>query len=123
MNLAFDHGKSAGAFTLIELVMALAIAAVVLAAINAVFFGALRLRASTVAVAEQTLPVERAVEIIKNDLVCIRPPSTNGYIGPMGTDATAVGMTKPLLLELYTSSAQISDDVPWGDVQKIDYWL
>ena len=41
----------------------------------------------------------------------------------MGTDATAVGMTKPLLLELYTSSARISDDVPWGDVQKIDYWL
>ncbi len=123
MNLAFEHSKNASGFTLIELVMALAIAAVVLAAINAVFFGALRLRSTTVVVAEQTLPVERAVETIKNDLVCIRPPSTNGFIGPMGTDATAVGMTKPLLLELYTSSARISDDVPWGDVQKIDYWL
>jgi prepilin-type N-terminal cleavage/methylation domain-containing protein len=123
MNLAFEHSRSGAAFTLIELVLSLAIAAVVLAAINAVFFGALRLRASTVAVAEQTLPVERAVETIKNDLASIRPPSTNGYVGPMGTDATAVGMTKPLLLELFTSSAHISDDVPWGDVQKIDYWL
>ena len=123
MNLALEHSRSAGGFTLIELVLSLAIAAVVLAAINGVFFGALRMRAATVAVAEQTLPVERAVEVIKNDLVSIRPPSTNGYIGPMGTDATAVGMTKPLLLELYTSSAHLSDDVPWGDVQKIDYWL
>ncbi len=111
------------AFTLIELVLALAIAAVVLTAINAVFFGALHLRSTTVAVAEQALPVERAVETIKNDLVCIRPPSTNGFVGPMGTDATAVGMSQPLLLELYTSSARISDDVPWGDIQKIDYWL
>jgi hypothetical protein len=41
----------------------------------------------------------------------------------MGTDATAVGMSQPLTLELYTSSARISDDVPWGDVQKIDYYL
>jgi prepilin-type N-terminal cleavage/methylation domain-containing protein len=123
MNLALEHSRSSGAFTLIELVLSLAIAAVVLAAVNAVFFGALRLRASTTAVAEQTLPVERAVETIKNDLVCIRPPSTNGYIGPMGTDATMVGTSHPLILELFTSSARISDDVPWGDVQKIDYWL
>jgi prepilin-type N-terminal cleavage/methylation domain-containing protein len=123
MNLAFEPSRHGAGFTLIELVLALAIAAVVLAAINTVFFGALRLRTSTVAVAEQSLPVDRAVETIKNDLVCIRPPSTNGYIGPMGTDATAVGMNQPLILELYTSSAQINDAVPWGDVQKIDYWL
>jgi prepilin-type N-terminal cleavage/methylation domain-containing protein len=115
--------KNRAGFTLIEVMLALAIAAIVLTAINAVFFGALRLRSTTVAVAEQALPVERAVETIKNDLVCIRPPSTNGFIGPMGTDATAVGMSQPLILELYTSSAHVSDDVPWADIQKIDYWL
>ncbi len=124
MNLAFAHTKGDGGFTLIELVLALAIAAVVLAAINAVFFGALRLRTSTVAVAEQSLPVDRAVDTIKNDLMSIRPPSTNnGLAGPMGTDATVVGMSQPLILELFSSSAPLSDDVPWGDVQKIDYWL
>lgn len=123
MNTAFQHNTGGSAFTLIEIVLALAIAAVVLTAINTVFFGALHLRTATVGVAEQSLPVERAVETIKNDLVCIRPPSTNGYIGPMGTDATAVGMSQPLLLELYTSSARISDDVPYGDVQKVDFWL
>ncbi len=41
----------------------------------------------------------------------------------MGTDATAIGMTQTPLLEIFTSSAAISDDVPWGDVQRIDYWL
>jgi prepilin-type N-terminal cleavage/methylation domain-containing protein len=125
MNLAFDSTKSAAAFTLIELVLALAISSIVLAAIGTVFFGALRLRATIVAVAEQSLPVDRAIATMKDDLASIRPPSTNGngYIGPMGTDATAVGMNQPLILELFTSSARISDDVPWGDVQKIDYWL
>jgi prepilin-type N-terminal cleavage/methylation domain-containing protein len=125
MNLAFESSKTAAAFTLIELVLALAIASVVLAAIGTLFFGAMHLRSTTTAVAEQTLPVDRAVETIKDDIAGIRPPSTNGngYIGPMGTDATAVGMNQPLILELFTSSAHISDEVPWGDVQKIDYWL
>jgi prepilin-type N-terminal cleavage/methylation domain-containing protein len=125
MNLALEQSRSAAAFTLIELLLALAIASVVLAAVGTVFFGALRLRSTTTAVAEQSLPVERAVATMKEDLAGIRPPSTNGngFIGPMGTDATAVGMNQPLILELFTSSAHVSDDVPWGDVQKIDYWL
>lgn len=124
MNPAITPLRSShGGFTLIELVLALGIAAVVLAAINAVFFSALRLRSTTMAVAQQSLPVDRAVQTIKNDLECIRPPSTNGFVGPMGTDATPVGMTQPLIVELFTSSARISDDVPWGDVQKLDFWL
>jgi type II secretion system protein J len=118
-----QSNSPAAGFTLIELVLALAIAAIVLVAINSVLFGALHLRNSTVAIAEQTLPVERAVESIKNDLVCIRPPSTNGYIGVMGTDTNAVGVSQSPILEIYTSSGRISDDLPWGDIQQVFWWL
>lgn len=113
----------ARAFTLIELVLSLAIAAVVLAAINTVFFGALHLRNATVKTTENTLPVDRALNTLKRDLIAIVPPATNGLAGVMGTDATAVGMTQPLILEFFTASGTVSDDVPWADVQKIDYWL
>lgn len=123
MKTALIHGHDGAAFTLIELVLALAIAGVVLAAINSVLFGALHLHSSTVAIAEQTLPVERAVDSIKSDLVCIRPPSTNGYIGVMGTDTNAVGVSQPLILEAFTSSGRISDDLPWGDIQQVFWWL
>jgi prepilin-type N-terminal cleavage/methylation domain-containing protein len=108
-------------FTLIELVLALAIAGVVLTAVSSVFFAALRLRTTTVKMAEQNMPVDRAVEIIKRDLADIMPP---GIIpGVMATDATLTGVTQPLILELYTSDNILRDDVPWSDQQKIDYYL
>ena len=108
-------------FTLIELVLALGIAGIVLTAINAVFFGAMRLRNTTVKVAEQTAPVERALTVLKRDLVGIVPPGE--LAGPMGTDATMIGVNQTLILEFFTTTGIVKDDVPWGDLQKIDYWL
>ena len=110
-----------GAFTLIEIVLALAIAGIILTAINSVFFGSMRLRSATTAVTEHTLPVDRTLNTIKHDLLGIVPPGQ--LAGPMGTDATMVGNTQPLILELFTTTGSIDDDVPYGDVQKIDYWL
>ena len=93
------------AFTLIEMILALAIAGTVLIAINSVLFGALHLRARTTEVTEQTLPMDRAVATLKQDLSCIMQPGTNGsntIIGLMGTDATGTGLTQTPLLEIYT---------------------
>ena len=115
------------AFTLIELVLALAISGVVLAAVNAVFFGALRLRTATVEATQQTMPVERAINALKLDLSNIVPPGTNTanlqLAGPMSSDTTAAGQTQPVLLEIYTASGLVGDEMPYGDIQKIDYWL
>jgi hypothetical protein len=103
------------------MMLSLVIAAIVLAAINAVFFGSLKLRASSIDSTQQLLPVDRAVNTIKRDLLGIVPPGT--MAGPMGTDATGVGITDPIALELFTTTGIIRDDVPWGDVQKIDFIL
>lgn len=121
MNPGLKSNRALEAFTLVEMLLAVAISAVVLVAINAVLFGGLHMQARTTELAEQTLPVERMVSSMKQDLLGIVPMGT--LAGPMGTDATATGMTQTPLLEIFTSSAAISDDVPWGDVQRIDYSL
>src|SRR5262245_8586803 len=65
------------AFTLIEVMLAVAIFAIVLAAINGVFYSALRLRRTASEAIEQSLPVQQAVAIIKRDL--------QGLVAPGGT--------------------------------------
>jgi len=113
--------RRAVAFTLIEMLIAVAISAMILASICAVFFGALRLRDTASDAASQTLPTDRAIDIMRNDLLAIVPVGV--LAGPMGTDASATGMLQQPLLEIFSSSAIINADDPWGDVQKVDYWL
>src|SRR5436309_5204412 len=62
------------AFTLIEVLIAAAAFAIVLAAINAVFYSALRLRNKTAAALDEALPLQQAVAIIKRDLANIVVP-------------------------------------------------
>jgi prepilin-type N-terminal cleavage/methylation domain-containing protein len=113
--------EEGAAFTLIEMLIAVAISATVLAVVSSLFFSALRLRASASAAAEETLPVDRAVAIMKHDLLGIVPVGV--LAGPMGNDAVGIGMTAPIILEIFTGSGVIDADSPWGDVLKIDYSL
>ena len=129
MNAASNRNRISQAFTLIEMIFAVVIAGTVMIAINSVLFGAMRLRAKTIEATLQTLPMDRAVSTLKQDLLCILQPPTNGIagsntlIGPMGTDATGTGLTQTPLLEIYTASGTVGDELPWCCVQKIDYWL
>jgi len=109
------------AFTLLEVLLALAIAAIVLAALNTVFFSAMRMRATTTAMVQTVLPSDRAISVMKADLAGIVPVGV--MAGPMGSDIAGVGMTQPAALEIYTSTGVLSADAPWGPIQKIDYSL
>jgi type II secretion system protein J len=127
VHLQFGLGPSARiqtarrAFTLLEVLLALAIAAIVLAALNTVFFSAMRMRATTTAMVQSVLPSDRAVSVMKADLAGIVPVGV--MAGPMGSDIAGVGMTQPAALEIFTSSGILSADAPWGPIQKIDYSL
>ncbi len=108
------------AFTLIEILLAVAIFSVVLAAMNGVFYGALRLRSKTAQAVEAALPIEQAVAIMKKDLQGLMAPGGT-LAGPLqsgvsGADPTA-GTT------IYTGSGVINDSMPWGNIQKVTYSL
>jgi type II secretion system protein J len=121
MNPARQPINSIAAFTLIEMLIAVSIFAIVLAAINTIFFAALRLRAKSVEAIETMVPIDRALDILKRDFLSI--VQTGNLAGPLTSDTTAIGMSQPVALEFYTASGILKDELPWGDIQKIDYWL
>jgi type II secretion system protein J len=127
--LPCSEPRAASAFTLIEVLLALAICAIVLVAINAVFATAVRLRDKTTAAVEEGLPVDRALETLRRDL--------KGTVGPGGflagdfkCGAQAMGTSMGLTgeaggggLDFFTSTGAIGDNNPWGDLQEVFYEL
>ena len=122
------HRRSS-AFTLVEVLLALAICAIVLVAINAVFATAVRLRNRTSVGIDENLPVERTLEMLTHDL--------KGAVGPRGflaadfkCGAQAMGASMGLSgeaggsgLDFVASTGMISDTAPWGDLQEVLYEL
>src|SRR5262245_19495560 len=80
--------KRSSAFTLLELLIAVSIFAIVLAAINAVFYSALRLRNRAAAIMDKNVPIEQAMTIIRRDLLSLVPPGTN-LLGPLQTTSNS----------------------------------
>lgn len=113
------------AFTLLELLIAMAIFSVVLVAINGVFYGAMRLRNKTTHMIEEVLPLQQAAAIIKRDLQGIVAPG--GVLGgPLqsGQSGRSVGGTTPQgATTIYTSTGSMNDASPFAEVQKVVYYL
>jgi prepilin-type N-terminal cleavage/methylation domain-containing protein len=68
------EGRAPYAFTLIEVMVAMVAFAIILAAISGVFWGALKLQKRSADSVDAALPTERALSIIRNDLINIVPP-------------------------------------------------
>jgi type II secretion system protein J len=112
------------AFTLMEVMLAVVIFSVVVVAMNAVFFGAMRLREKTAASVEEALPLQQTLAILRADLQGIVLPGTNNVNGPLKSLGTTVGVnqqgTGP---DIFTSTGVIDDYTPFGAVQKVTYYL
>jgi type II secretion system protein J len=121
MKLRRHNNPGPAAFTLIEVLLSIGIFAIVLAAINTVFFAGLRLRARTTDALASSLPMDRAISVIKSDLAGIVPPGV--LAGVMSSDTTVPGLSQQVALEIYTTTGLIGPDAPWGDIQKVDYSL
>jgi type II secretion system protein J len=118
-----QHAPSRSAFTLIEVLLAVSVFAVVLIAINTVFYSALRLRASTVLALDASAPLAQVTSMMRRDIQCALPPGgiltgdfKCGAIGGMGS-SQGTG------LEFYTTTGILTPDAPWGDVRKVSYQL
>jgi type II secretion system protein J len=117
------------AFTLMELLLAVAVFAIVLAALNTVYFAALRLRNRTQASFDAALPVEQAVAIMKRDLAGLRPPGSGPLAGQFQTTSTTNDNTSMdsigtrLCPDLHTGSGFIDEWTPFSEVQRVAYFL
>ncbi|MDB6040576.1 MAG: hypothetical protein JWM99_4417, partial [Verrucomicrobiales bacterium] len=109
------------AFTLIELMLALVIFAIILSAINAVFFSALHLRNKSAEAIEQSVPIQQAFDTIRRDLQGIVLP------GGMMSGSLQTGVSSNLVqdgsTQFTTSTGGLSDYEPWGKMQRVTYTL
>lgn len=109
-------------FTLIELMLSIVIFAVVLTAINGVFFGAMQLRNRTTAMLERSLPVAQTVNLLRRDLAGIVAPS--GLLsGSLKTTTGTGGLGQETSLEFYANTGVADEQFPWGEMQRISYVL
>jgi type II secretion system protein J len=95
---------------------------IVLAAINAVFYAALRLRNRAVESLEQSVPLQQAVVIINRDLANIVLPGgpLSGSLQTTSITNSVGGQSSP---DFYTTSGLIGETSPWAEVQRVSYAL
>ena len=119
------------AFTLLELLIAVAIFAVVLLAMHMVFFGAVQLRNRTASTVDEALLLDQAVALLRRDLQNLVPPGGTLF-GPLqSVPQTTNAVMDPLVSlnarrvspDFYTASAVVDAWTPWGEVQKVAYAL
>ncbi len=111
-------------FTLIEIMLAMAVSAIVLAGIGGVFYSALRLREHTAAAIDEALPLQQAMTVLRRDLKGSLPPGgTVALAGDFRIEAQGGGVSENFRLHFYTSSAVINDATPFGDIQEVLYEL
>ena len=117
--------KSKAAFTMIELILAIGISAIVLVAVNGVLFSALRLRNATTDAVDTAAPVDSAVAILRRDLQNVVTPKVSGTISgnfKVGSVLSA-GSGEPVAIEMGTTTGALSAGQPWGDIQRVSYSL
>jgi type II secretory pathway component PulJ len=124
---------------LIEILIAVTAFAIVLAAINTVFYAALRLRNKTALMLDEALPMQQAVAIMKRDFANIVVPGgtlsgafqttpTLGLNTQNGNSSTMSSPTTPSVPgqsspPFYTTSGVIDETTPFAEVQKVSYLL
>jgi len=119
-----------------ELLIAVVAFSVVLAAINAVFYGALRLRNKTVRAVDEAVPLQQTLALLQRDLANLVAPggmlsgtfqtskvnNQNSSSMPQAMQAAAnqPGQGSP---ELFTTTGVIDENSPFAEVQKVTYFL
>ena len=117
----------APAFTLIEMILAIGVAAIVLVAVNTVLFAALRLRDATSDVVDAAAPLDQTVTFLRRDLECVVTP-TNGTTKVLSGDfrvgnVSSPGVPEPVAIEMFTATGALGANAPWADIQRVTYEL
>jgi hypothetical protein len=110
---------------LIELLLAVSIMFIIMAAIGGVFFTALHLRNAAVNSLAASLPVEQALDVIQHDLANVNcSTNTNSvFLAPLQTTNPTNAQPNQIGPDFYTSGGELDGVMPWGSMQKVDYLL
>ncbi len=127
------HRRAQEGFTLLELLVATAVSAIVLLVINATFFTALRLHNATHESIDRDLELQRAITIIRRDLAGLTLPgnataTTLTLRGQFQSDPADSSETPPASGErvspdLYTTSGTIDGWTSFSELQMVNYYL
>lgn len=122
----FNPHRSRGGFTLLELLVATAVGAIVLLVIQTTFFGALRLHNTTHARIDDDLSVQRALGIVRRDFAGLMLPG--GVLsGQLQTEnfssLTRDSYGERVSPDLFTNSGKIDGWNPFSEVQMVAYYL
>jgi type II secretion system protein J len=122
MTDARPSHRPASGFTLIEVLLAVAAFGIVLAAINTVYFSALRLRNKTTEAFDAAMPREQALAVIRRDLANLVAPggTLSGAFQTTSLSNVVAGQSGPTFC---TTSAMIDDTTPWSEMQRVSYLL
>ena len=107
------------AFTLVEMILAIGVAALVLVAVNAVLFTALHLREVTTDVVDAATPVDQTFTFLRRDLQCVVTP-TNGTSKVLsgsfrlGNGISSASVSDPVAAEIFTATGALSASAPWA---------
>ena len=119
-------------FTLLELLLATAIGAIVLLVINATFFAALRLHNATHDKLDRDLMVQRTLGIIRKDLAGVMLPANpqattntlSGQLVSVPTSTNSMDSTgERITPDITTSSGKIDGWTSYADVQTVAYYF
>jgi type II secretion system protein J len=110
------------AFTLLEILIALAACAVILAAIYGLFSKAVRLRDSAMARTRDVQVRARAAAVLRNDLQNALV-SGGTLAASLQGSAAAQGSSFPGYLKFTTTTAPDSEELPAPDVQQVEYYI
>jgi len=108
-------------FTLIEVLLALMVSAIVLVIICTVFGSALKLQQSASASVDRSLPIERALSMMRKDLKNTVAPG-GMLAGPLQSGSLQTGDANAGI-QIYTTTGVMLPNAPWSEIQKVTYGL
>ena len=118
--------KSRRGFTLLELLVAIAVGAIVLLVISGTFFGAIRLSNTTHDRIASDLELQRTLGIVRKDFAGIMLPG--GVLAGQFQTTVASSLTQGTYgdqvgPDLYTNTGTVDGWGPFSEVQLVEYYL
>jgi type II secretion system protein J len=113
-------------FTLLEILIATVVSAIVLVAIQTVFYGALRLRNTTTEHIEDDLALQRTLGVVRRDLAGLMLPGgvLSGALQTVPTTSlTQDAVGDRISPDFYTDSGKVDGWTPYSEVQLVTYYL